>query len=136
MQDGQIAVLDSGAETMMGYASDITRTIPVNGKFTEKQKAIYNIVLDSQLKSIEMMKPGVKFKDVHLTAAKVIAAGLKEIGIMKGNVEEAVEKGAHALFFPSWTWAHDGTWMFTIWKILAKIMLVIVKQLKEAINLD
>ncbi len=100
MQDGQIAVLDSGAETMMGYASDITRTIPVNGKFNEKQKAIYNIVLDSQLKSISMMKPNVKFKDVHLTAAKVIAKGLKEIGIMKGNVEEAVEKGAHALFFP------------------------------------
>ncbi len=77
MQDGQIAVLDSGAETMMGYASDITRTIPVNGKFSEKQKAIYNIVLDSQLKAIEMIKPGVKFKDIHLASAKVIASGLK-----------------------------------------------------------
>ena len=100
MQDGQIAVLDSGAETMMGYASDITRTIPVNGTFTEKQKEIYNIVLDSQLKSIAMMKPGIKFKDVHLTAAKIIANGLKKIGIMKGNINEAVDKGAHALFFP------------------------------------
>ncbi len=100
MQDGQIAVLDSGAETMMGYASDITRTIPVSGKFSEKQKAVYNIVLNSQLKSIEMMKPGVKFKEVHLTAAKVIASGLKDLGIMKGDIDEAVEKGAHALFFP------------------------------------
>lgn len=100
MQDGQIAVLDSGAETMMGYASDITRTIPINGKFTDKQKEIYNIVLDSQLKSIAMMEPNVKFKDVHLAAANVIANGLKEIGIMQGNIEEAVEKGAHALFFP------------------------------------
>jgi Xaa-Pro aminopeptidase len=100
MQDGQLAVLDSGAETMLGYASDITRTFPVNGKFTEKQKVIYNIVLESQLKSIEMMKPGVKFKDVHLTAAKVIANGLKKVGIMKGNIENAVSNGAHALFFP------------------------------------
>ena len=100
MQEGQIAVLDSGAETMMGYASDITRTIPVSGKFTDKQKAIYNIVLDSQIKAIEMMKPGVKFKDVHLAAAKIIATGLKELGIMKGNIEEAVKNGAHALFFP------------------------------------
>lgn len=100
MQDGQLAVLDSGAETMLGYASDVTRTFPVNGKFTEKQKVIYNIVLESQLKSIEMMKPGVKFKDVHLTAAKVIANGLKKIGIMKGNIDNAVSNGAHALFFP------------------------------------
>ena len=100
MQDGQIAVLDSGAETMMGYASDITRTIPVNGKFSEKQKAIYNIVLDAQLKAIEMIKPGVKFKDIHLASAKVIASGLKELGIMKGDIDKAVKKGAHALFFP------------------------------------
>jgi len=100
MQDGQIAVLDSGAETMMGYASDITRTIPVNGKFSEKQKSIYNIVLDAQVKSIEMMKPGLKFKEVHLTSAKIIAVGLKELGIMKGDTDEAVAKGAHALFFP------------------------------------
>jgi Xaa-Pro aminopeptidase len=85
---------------MMGYASDITRTIPVNGKFTEKQKSIYNIVLDAQLKSIEMMKPGVKFREVHLKAANVTANGLKELGIMKGDMDEAVKKGAHALFFP------------------------------------
>jgi Xaa-Pro aminopeptidase len=100
MQDGQIAVLDSGAETMMGYASDITRTIPVNGKFSEKQKAIYNIVLDSQMKAIEMIKPGVKFKEIHLASAKVIALGLKELGIMKGNIDDAIKNGAHALFFP------------------------------------
>lgn len=100
MQKGQIAVLDSGAESMMGYASDITRTIPVSGKFTAKQKSIYNIVLEAQLKAIEMMKPGIKFKDVHLASATVIARGLIELGIMKGDTEKAVEKGAHALFFP------------------------------------
>lgn len=100
MEDGQIAVLDSGAETMLGYASDITRTIPVNGKFSEKQKAVYNIVLDSQIAAIEMIKPGVFFKDIHLAAAKIIANGLKDLGIMKGDIEAAVENGAHALFFP------------------------------------
>ena len=61
MNDGQIAVLDSGAETMLGYASDITRTIPVSGKFSEKQKDVYNIVLESQLQAIAMMKQGIKF---------------------------------------------------------------------------
>lgn len=100
MQEGQIAVLDSGAETMMGYASDITRTIPINGKYSVKQKEIYNIVLNSQLEAIKMIKPGVMFKDVHLKSAKVIASGLTDLGIMKGDVDEAVEKGAHALFFP------------------------------------
>lgn len=100
MLDGQLAVLDSGAETMLGYASDITRTIPINGKFTEKQKEIYNIVLEAQLQSIEMIKPGVKYIDIHLVAAKVIAEGLKVLGIMKGSTEKAVAEGAHALFFP------------------------------------
>ncbi len=100
MQKGQLALLDSGAETMEGYASDITRVIPVGGKFTTKQKEIYNIVLDAQLKAISLMKPGIKFKNIHLEAAKVITKGLKEIGLMKGNIEEAVNNGAHALFFP------------------------------------
>ncbi|MCB0729602.1 MAG: aminopeptidase P family protein [Ignavibacteriae bacterium] len=100
MKEGQIAVLDSGAETMMGYASDITRTIPVNGKFSQKQKDIYNIVLNAQLKAIELMKPDVKFKEIHIEAAKVITQGLADLGIMKGNINDAVNKGAHALFFP------------------------------------
>jgi len=100
MENGQIAVLDSGSETMLGYASDTTRTIPVSGKFTKQQKEIYNIVLESQLESIKMIKPGIKFKDVHLNAAKVIANGLKKLGIMRGNIDRAISEGAHALFFP------------------------------------
>ncbi len=100
MKKGDIALLDSGAETEMHYASDITRVIPVSGKFTEKQKDIYNIVLDSQMQAIEMIKEGVKFKDVHIKASTVIAEGLKNLGLMKGNVNDAVENGAHALFFP------------------------------------
>ena len=100
MKEDDIALLDSGAETDMHYASDITRVIPVSGKFTEKQKDIYNIVLDSQMQAIEMIKEGVKFKDVHIKASTVIAEGLKNLGLMKGNVNDAVENGAHALFFP------------------------------------
>lgn len=100
MKEGQIAVLDSGAETDKGYASDITRTIPVGGKFTPKQRDIYNIVLQAQLKAIELIKPGVKNKDIHLESAKVICSGLKDIGLMNGDIDDAVENGAHALFFP------------------------------------
>ncbi len=100
LKDGQMLLLDSGSESLLHYASDITRTFPVNGKFTEKQSDIYNIVLASQLRSIDAVKPGVKFKDVHLTAAKVITEGLRDIGLMKGDIDEAVAAGAHALFFP------------------------------------
>lgn len=100
MKDGDLALLDSGAESQLHYASDITRTFPVSGKFTQRQKDIYNIVLASQLRAIELIKPGVCFKEIHLETAKVIASGLKELGLMKGDVEEAVNAGAHALFFP------------------------------------
>lgn len=100
MKFGSLLVNDSGAESLEYYASDITRTFPVNGKFTQKQKEIYQIVLDSQLAAIDAMKPGIKYRDVHLLAAKVIAAGLKNLGLMRGDVKEAVSQGAHALFFP------------------------------------
>ena len=100
MKDGNLLILDSGAESGLHYASDITRTFPVNGKFSGLQKDLYNIVLKANTESIEMIKPGIRFKDVHLHAAKVIAEGLIEQGFMKGNPESAVEAGAHALFFP------------------------------------
>jgi Xaa-Pro aminopeptidase len=100
MREGDIAVLDSGAESMLHYASDITRTLPVSGKFTEKQKEIYTAVLEAQIAAIGTMKPGVKFRDVHLKAASVITEHLKAIGLMKGDTSEAVRKGAYALFFP------------------------------------
>jgi len=100
MKSGNLVVNDSGAESLEYYASDITRTFPVNGKFSDKQSEIYNIVLKAQLTAIKAMKPGIKYKSVHLRSAEVIAAGLKELGLMKGNVKEAVSAGAHALFFP------------------------------------
>jgi Xaa-Pro aminopeptidase len=99
LQDGKLLVIDSGAESPNGYASDITRTIPVNGRFNPAQAEIYRIVLKTQMSAIEAVKPGISFKEVHLHACRVMAEGLHEIGLMKGNVADAVEAGAHALFF-------------------------------------
>jgi len=100
LKEGDLLVCDAGAESLLHYASDITRTSPVGGKFSYKQKEIYEIVLTAQKNAINMIKPGVKHVDVHLTAAKIIAAGLSQLGLMKGNLNAAVKAGAHALFFP------------------------------------
>lgn len=100
LQKGRLMVLDAGAESTEGYASDITRTSPVGGKFSQKQKQIYEIVLAANVESIHSVKPGILFRDVHLKAAGIIAEGLKDLGFMKGNTEKAVQSGAHALFFP------------------------------------
>jgi len=100
MKAGDLVINDSGAETELHYASDITRTFPVSGKFTQKQKEVYQIVLKAQMTAIKSIKPGVSWKAIHLKAATVIAQGLKELGLMKGNIKDAVEQGAHALFFP------------------------------------
>lgn len=99
MKDGDIAVNDSGAESRLHYASDVTRTIPVSGKFSQKQKEIYNIVLSAQKKAIEATKPGVEFKEVHRLACLVLASGLRDLGLMRGDPNEAVQAGAHTLFF-------------------------------------
>jgi Xaa-Pro aminopeptidase len=100
MKAGDLLVNDSGAESRLHYASDITRTIPVGGKFTNKQREIYQIVLKAEMNAINSVKPGITNMDLHLTAAKDIALGLTEIGLMFGNPEEAVSAGAHTLFFP------------------------------------
>jgi Xaa-Pro aminopeptidase len=108
LKKGRLIVSDSGAESPMRYAADITRTIPVNGKFTEKQKDIYRIVLEVQEKAIKAIKPGVKYKRIHLRAAKTIFTRLKELGLMKGDVNDGVKAGAHALFFPHGLGHHIG----------------------------
>jgi Xaa-Pro aminopeptidase len=100
LKNGDLLLCDAGFESFEGYATDHTRTIPVGGKFSTKQKEIYQIVLNAQQKAIEMLKPGVYFKDVHITACFEIAKGLTELGLMKGDYQEAVRNGAHALFFP------------------------------------
>ncbi len=100
MKDGDLLITDAGAETEMNYASDYTRTFPVNGKFTQKQKDIYNIVLKANTEAIKAIKPGVKYQEVHLMSAFIVAEGLTALGLMKGNPAEAVKAGAHAMFFP------------------------------------
>jgi len=100
LEEGRMIVNDCGAESLTHYAGDITRTFPVSKKFTEKQKDIYQIVLNTQLKAIKAMKPGVKYRDIHVISAKEIAKGLNALGIMKGDIDRAVEEGAHALFYP------------------------------------
>jgi Xaa-Pro aminopeptidase len=100
LKDGDILLIDAGVESTMHYASDITRTTPVGGKFTSKQKEIYEIVLEAQLQAIKLIKPGIKYREIHLITAAKIVSGLKQIGLMKGDVDEAVNAGAHAMFFP------------------------------------
>jgi Xaa-Pro aminopeptidase len=97
---GRLLVMDVGAEAATFYASDITRTVPVGGRFNKRQRSIYEIVLAGQEAAIRSIKPGVMFKEIHLKAARVMAAGLKDLGLMKGDLDAAVAAGAHALFFP------------------------------------
>lgn len=96
----KMLVIDAGCESEYHYASDITRTVPVGGEFSDRQRDIYNIVLAANLKAIEAMKPGIPFRDIHLMAGRVIAKGLIDLGIMKGNADDAVAAGAHTMFFP------------------------------------
>jgi Xaa-Pro aminopeptidase len=98
--EGRMMVIDAGCENELHYASDITRTVPVGGKFNARQKGIYNVVLNANLAAIAAVKPGVPFRDIHLLAATEIARGLISLGIMKGDPAEAAAKGAHTLFFP------------------------------------
>lgn len=100
IREGQLLLGDFGAETAEVYSGDITRTFPVAKKFSQQQKEIYKIVLDAQMGCIEASKPGVPYQSVHLQAAKWMVTGLKELGLMKGDIAEAVAAGAHALFFP------------------------------------
>ncbi len=100
LKEGQLLLCDAGAESAMLYASDITRVTPVGGKFNQRQKEIYEIVLKANTEVIKNIKPNDFYKNMHLLSAKVIAQGLKDIGLMKGDIDEAVRQGAHALFYP------------------------------------
>lgn len=100
LQKGKFMLVDAGAETQMHYASDFTRTVPVGGVFSQMQKDFYNIVLESNEHAFSLMKPGVTFFSIHKAASKVIIEGLKHMGIMKGNVDDALANNAHTLFFP------------------------------------
>jgi len=99
MKAGQMAVNDSGADSPLHYASDITRTIPIGGKFTGLQRDLYQAVLKAHRKALAAAKPGVKWMDVHLLACRSLADDLKTVGCMKGDLDVAVRAGAHAMFF-------------------------------------
>ncbi len=100
LYEGRMMITDAGAETDLHYASDITRTTPVGGKFSNRQREIYEVVLRANNEAINAATPGKSFREIHFNACRVIAAGLKELGFMKGDIEEAVSSGAHALFMP------------------------------------
>ena len=99
MQAGQMAVNDSGAESEGHYAADITRTIPIGGCFQGVQRDLYQTVVRAQKKAIEAIRPGVPFKKIHLLACRSLAGDLKDLGLMRGDLDSAVQAGAHALFF-------------------------------------
>ena len=100
LEDGRLALCDCGAENRNGYCSDNTRTFPVNGKFTQKQLEIYKIVEECHDYALELSKPGIRYYDVHMGVCRLMTERLKELGLMKGDVDEAVKAGAHALFLP------------------------------------
>ncbi|MDG1481827.1 MAG: aminopeptidase P family protein [Myxococcota bacterium] len=100
LQDGQLLLLDGGAESPAGYATDVTRTWPVSGTFSGRQRAAYEAVLAAQEASIALVRPGVRYRDVHTASCRVLAQFLIDEGLLTGSVDAAVETGAHALFFP------------------------------------
>ncbi len=100
LESGRLALCDAGAETMEHYCSDNTRTCPVSGKFTQRQLEIYSIVEDCHDHALEVARPGVKYADVHFSVCRLMFDRLKELGLAKGDTEEAVRAGAHAMFLP------------------------------------
>ena len=100
LEKGRMMLTDAGAERISNYCSDHTRTVPVGGIFEGRQKDIYNIVLACHDKALDITQPGITYQKVHLEVCKVLTQGLKDIGLMKGTVDEAVAVGAHALFLP------------------------------------
>ena len=99
VKNGDIVLCDCGAETAMNYSGDMTRTFPVAERFSDIQREVYSIVLDAHETAAAALKPGYKFKDAHLLACSRIVEGLKGLGLMKGDTQEAVNAGAHTLFF-------------------------------------
>jgi Xaa-Pro aminopeptidase/Xaa-Pro dipeptidase len=97
---GDLVLLDAGAERPSGYCADVTRTWPANGRFSAEQRDVYDVVLASQQAALAEVRPGVRYREVHLRAARVLADGLVQLGLLRGQADERVESGAHALFFP------------------------------------
>ena len=100
LEDGRLLLIDSGAESPKFYASDITRTFPVNGRFSTEQAGVYHVVLRAQMQAVALIKPGVPYREIHMEICRAMAEGLRGIGLMKGDPADAVAAGAHAMFFP------------------------------------
>ena len=100
LEAGRLMLCDAGAETNENYCSDNTRTTPINGKFSQRQREIYSIVEECHDYALGIAKPGVRWWDVHFGVARLMTDRLKELGLMKGDTEEAVRAGAHAMFMP------------------------------------
>ena len=100
LEAGRLMLCDAGAETNENYCSDNTRTTPISGKYTQRQKEIYQIVVDCHDLALDVAKPGVRWWDVHFDVCRLMTNRLKELGLMKGDTEEALRAGAHALFLP------------------------------------
>ena len=98
LENGRLLLVDAGAETINNYCSDNTRTMPVNGKFTQRQLEIYSIVEECHDYALKAARPGVKYWDVHFGVCRLMTDRLKELGLMKGDTDEAVAAGAHAMF--------------------------------------
>ena len=97
---GDLLLADVGGETPEGWAGDITRVWPVSGVFSETQRAIYEVVLDAELRAIDRCRKGVRYRDVHETAKRAVVEGLRALGIFQGEVDGLLERGAASLFFP------------------------------------
>ena len=100
LTDGRLFVIDAGAESNTHYASDFTRTLPCSGRFTSKQKEIYTIVSKANDLALEMARPGITYREVHLATARLMLEGLSALGIVRGDLDEMVEKGVMGLFQP------------------------------------
>lgn len=100
VKSGDLFLIDAGAETPMGYAGDMSSTIPADKKFTARQREIYEIQNRMHLESVKALRPGITFVEVYDLSARIMVEGLKQVGLMKGNTEDAVREGAHAMFYP------------------------------------
>ena len=100
LKDGDLLLIDAGGELADGWSGDLTRVVPVSGKFSSTQRALYNVVDRARRTGVEGVAPGVHFRDLHLRVATTLTEGLVELGILRGEPADLVEKGVHALFFP------------------------------------
>ena len=100
LEEGDLVLADAGAELPSGLSADVTRTWPASGRFDADQRDVYEIVLDAQLTAIAAARASVRYRDVHFAAARVVADGLRELGLLRGSTDALIESGAHALFFP------------------------------------